>query len=199
MAEGGRDLALQGALGALGALAAIARERGDLTEGQIVVVTGLDRLTVRELQDQGEALLDERGIRSEWRRLQECCATDHARVCSQPGCLAATVRRDDGAHVCAAGHPTRWVDVAEVEPLRTRVAELETALSRVIDAISSVPPLGERVASLVQAQQTDGLQCSFCGKSQKEAKVLLAGPAVYICEVCAETAARISADVVAGR
>ncbi|MCA9612141.1 MAG: ATP-dependent Clp protease ATP-binding subunit ClpX, partial [Myxococcales bacterium] len=28
------------------------------------------------------------------------------------------------------------------------------------------------------------LQCSFCGKSQKEVKKLIAGPTVYICDEC---------------
>ena len=28
------------------------------------------------------------------------------------------------------------------------------------------------------------LSCSFCGKSQKEVKKLIAGPSVYICDEC---------------
>ena len=28
------------------------------------------------------------------------------------------------------------------------------------------------------------LSCSFCGKSQKEVKKLIAGPTVYICDEC---------------
>jgi len=28
------------------------------------------------------------------------------------------------------------------------------------------------------------LNCSFCGKSQKEVKKLIAGPTVYICDEC---------------
>ena len=28
------------------------------------------------------------------------------------------------------------------------------------------------------------LQCSFCGKSQKQVKKLIAGPGVYICDEC---------------
>ncbi|MCG8557349.1 MAG: ATP-dependent Clp protease ATP-binding subunit ClpX [Proteobacteria bacterium] len=31
---------------------------------------------------------------------------------------------------------------------------------------------------------TTNLQCSFCGKSQKEVKKLIAGPTVYICDEC---------------
>jgi ATP-dependent Clp protease ATP-binding subunit ClpX len=40
---------------------------------------------------------------------------------------------------------------------------------------------------LVDRRKDDGhgnLQCSFCGKSQKEVKKLIAGPTVYICDEC---------------
>ena len=33
---------------------------------------------------------------------------------------------------------------------------------------------------------TGNLHCSFCGKSQKEVKKLIAGPTVYICDECIE-------------
>ncbi|MFH1018130.1 MAG: ClpX C4-type zinc finger protein, partial [Pseudomonadota bacterium] len=32
----------------------------------------------------------------------------------------------------------------------------------------------------------NNLSCSFCGKSQKEVKKLIAGPTVYICDECIE-------------
>ena len=32
--------------------------------------------------------------------------------------------------------------------------------------------------------QNGNLNCSFCGKSQKEVKKLIAGPTVYICDEC---------------
>ncbi len=31
---------------------------------------------------------------------------------------------------------------------------------------------------------SDQLQCSFCGKSQRQVKKLIAGPGVYICDEC---------------
>ncbi|KPK53300.1 MAG: ATP-dependent Clp protease ATP-binding subunit ClpX [Myxococcales bacterium SG8_38_1] len=40
---------------------------------------------------------------------------------------------------------------------------------------------------MVDRRRDDGhgnLQCSFCGKSQKEVKKLIAGPTVYICDEC---------------
>src|SRR6266702_1090950 len=33
-------------------------------------------------------------------------------------------------------------------------------------------------------ESTDLLKCSFCGKSQKQVKKLIAGPGVYICDEC---------------
>src|SRR5882672_5221876 len=41
--------------------------------------------------------------------------------------------------------------------------------------------------SAVMARIGDGgdlLKCSFCGKSQKQVKKLIAGPGVYICDEC---------------
>jgi ATP-dependent Clp protease ATP-binding subunit ClpX len=40
-----------------------------------------------------------------------------------------------------------------------------------------MPPAEKRDASLT---------CSFCGKSQKEVRKLIAGPSVYICDECVE-------------
>jgi len=36
--------------------------------------------------------------------------------------------------------------------------------------------------------------CSFCGKSQKEVKRLIAGPIVFICDECTELCRKICAD-----
>ena len=38
------------------------------------------------------------------------------------------------------------------------------------------------------------LSCSFCGKSQREVKKLIAGPAVYICDECIELCNDIIAE-----
>ena len=35
-----------------------------------------------------------------------------------------------------------------------------------------------------QSENKANLSCSFCGKSQKEVKKLIAGPSVYICDEC---------------
>jgi len=35
-------------------------------------------------------------------------------------------------------------------------------------------------------KRNDFLKCSFCGKSQKQVKKLIAGPGIYICDECVE-------------
>lgn len=67
MKDHGLEVALLATLDNFAALAAIAMERGDLTEGQLVSITGLDRLALREIQDRGVGILDARGVRPEWR------------------------------------------------------------------------------------------------------------------------------------
>ncbi len=36
-------------------------------------------------------------------------------------------------------------------------------------------------------ETSDLLKCSFCGKTQKQVKKLIAGPGVYICDECIES------------
>ena len=37
-----------------------------------------------------------------------------------------------------------------------------------------------------KGQSSRDLRCSFCGKSQREVRKLIAGPSVYICDECVE-------------
>ena len=46
------------------------------------------------------------------------------------------------------------------------------------------------------AAKEKGLHCSFCGKSQKEVKKLIAGPNVYICDECIQLCNDIIAEEV---
>ena len=43
-------------------------------------------------------------------------------------------------------------------------------------------------------EDATNLACSFCGKSQKEVKKLIAGPTVYICDECIELCNDIIAE-----
>ncbi|MGA0914837.1 MAG: ClpX C4-type zinc finger protein, partial [Candidatus Nanopelagicaceae bacterium] len=43
----------------------------------------------------------------------------------------------------------------------------------------------------------DLLKCSFCGKTQKQVKKLIAGPGVYICDECIELCNEILEDELA--
>ncbi len=45
-----------------------------------------------------------------------------------------------------------------------------------------------------QGDSNEKLFCSFCGKSQKEVKKLIAGPAVYICDECIQLCREIIED-----
>ena len=39
---------------------------------------------------------------------------------------------------------------------------------------------------MTKKEDKDSLFCSFCGKSQKEVKKLIAGPTVFVCDECVE-------------
>ena len=41
---------------------------------------------------------------------------------------------------------------------------------------------------------SDLLKCSFCGKTQKQVKKLIAGPGVYICDECIDLCNEIIID-----
>ncbi len=47
-------------------------------------------------------------------------------------------------------------------------------------------------------EKRESLSCSFCGKSQKEVKKLIAGPTVYICDECIGLCNDIIAEEIAG-
>jgi ATP-dependent Clp protease ATP-binding subunit ClpX len=50
----------------------------------------------------------------------------------------------------------------------------------------------------VGLEKRETLSCSFCGKSQKEVKKLIAGPTVYICDECIGLCNDIIAEEIAG-
>ncbi len=45
-----------------------------------------------------------------------------------------------------------------------------------------------------QDARSGNLVCSFCGKSQDDVRVLIAGPTVFICDHCAVLAVQISSE-----
>jgi hypothetical protein len=59
-------------------------------------------------------------------------------------------------------------------------AKIESARS---DAPDGSAPSG---AGAIGPQSTDTLYCSFCGKSQREVRKLIAGPTVFVCDECVE-------------
>jgi ATP-dependent Clp protease ATP-binding subunit ClpX len=57
---------------------------------------------------------------------------------------------------------------------------------------------GGRADEEVELEKRESLCCSFCGKSQKEVKKLIAGPTVYICDECIGLCNDIIAEEIAG-
>jgi ClpX C4-type zinc finger len=56
--------------------------------------------------------------------------------------------------------------------------------------------LTESLMSAKPAPEPRTLHCSFCRKSQRDVKALIAGPAVLICDACVELCAKVIADTV---
>lgn len=64
--------------------------------------------------------------------MEELVLGANARVCNSPGCRSAIIRNDDGSRRCSAGHPARWVDIAELEALQQRLASAVEPARRTI-------------------------------------------------------------------
>jgi len=59
----------------------------------------------------------------------------------------------------------------------------------------------ERIAPILQTDsfsmpegKEQQCHCSFCGKSQKEVRILIAGPTVFICDECVDLCGQIVAE-----
>jgi hypothetical protein len=66
------------------------------------------------------------------------------------------------------------------------------ALKAIRDAQAALAAAAKDLSFAVRERP---LACSFCGKSQKEVKKLIAGPTVYICDGCVGIAAEIVAEL----
>src|ERR671938_2112783 len=56
--------------------------------------------------------------------------------------------------------------------------------NRHVELATRRPPEGRDIPVARIGDGGDLLKCSFCGKSQKQVKKLIAGPGVYICDEC---------------
>ena len=101
------------------------------------------------------------------------------------GAPASTVRRVGNGDTPGTGASTT---IARVR-IRSQRTDLSLVIARTGDrehGISSCTA-NEEVGTQAMARIGDGgdlLKCSFCGKSQKQVKKLIAGPGVYICDEC---------------
>jgi len=50
---------------------------------------------------------------------------------------------------------------------------------------------------VARAKDRDQLRCSFCGRGQSQVKKVIAGPGVYICDVCVDLCNEVIADTLA--
>ena len=74
------------------------------------------------------------------------------------------------------GVSTSTVGASEhIEWLRRALVAGDEIVIRIIEASECDQPA---------SKETTYIDCSFCGKNQSEAKTLIAGPAVYICDEC---------------
>src|SRR5512133_3873623 len=63
-----------------------------------------------------------------------------------------------------------------------------------MNGVRRLPPRPEACS----LEKRESLSCSFCGKSQKDVKKLIAGPTVYICDECIGLCNDIIAEEIAG-
>jgi hypothetical protein len=68
---------------------------------------------------------------------------------------------------------------------------------QIVEGAGGARPWRSRIAAGRKGRVTmpdpDLLSCSFCGKTQKQVRKLIAGPGVYICDNCIELADRVIA------
>ena len=119
----------------------------------------------------------------------------HARVCSECIDICLDILMED-AHL-TLNHPGQLLkntgnsdafDFAALGIMRNDVmrrigVDLEAFMDVILKHLDQpIPP---------QPTEITHLACSFCDRSQKETKKLIAGPHVYICEICTGDAAAL--------
>ncbi len=98
-----------------------------------------------------------------------------------------------GAFDCIAKPITAEELIAAVEKaLQTTQLEEKNTGSAQHRTVSE--PGNQQKGGSVAERNREDLFCSFCGKSQREATKLIAGPAVYICDECVQLCSRAIAE-----
>jgi hypothetical protein len=86
------------------------------------------------------------------------------------------------------------VGFKEVPPVAYRVIEAlggEVLLERANVGVVEEEERNHAEGGRVERRADDQLLCSFCGKSERQVKKLVAGPGVYICDECVDVANEI--------
>jgi ClpX C4-type zinc finger len=92
---------------------------------------------------------------------------------------------------------TRWRAVAATRSQRASGLSVVTWSRRAPDSsarTASKQRLEERSGVARIGETNDLLKCSFCGKSQRYVRRLIAGPGVYICDQCVDLCCEILDD-----
>jgi ClpX C4-type zinc finger len=80
----------------------------------------------------------------------------------------------------------------------TEKSEAESTVRRLVEEAMPRVEFIDFVAEPIVGRFVEGSAgepvCSFCGKSQAQVKTLIAGPGVYICDVCVEMMSEIVED-----
>ncbi len=88
----------------------------------------------------------------------------------------------DRDFVMSAEEAKEYGIIDEVITARDAGRQQRTDRSRPLDTCTKPDTGGDDVAKFGDGGEL--LKCSFCGKSQKQVKKLIAGPGVYICDEC---------------
>lgn len=95
---------------------------------------------------------------------------DASRVCREPSCWAAVIRKDDGSRICAAGHLSRWVDYADLKASEQREAGLRAKAELADEEWGGTD---DEVGTWEEDPPSDPVRpmryaCRWCGKRKPE-------------------------------
>jgi len=108
--------------------------------------------------------------------------------------LAAGTRLADAERTAELAHADFHHAVRRVHLADGSLSEIADALGLSYERVHQIAEgAGGTWPSPPRAFRGNMLECSFCGKSQKQVSKLIAGPGAYICDECADKADRVIA------
>jgi ClpX C4-type zinc finger/Clp amino terminal domain, pathogenicity island component len=104
---------------------------------------------------------------------------------------AAAIARQAGRGEVGPEHLLAVLALDPGLPARRVLSHLGVSIDAVKEGLDGYPGPGKRRR---RKRGKADLACSFCGKSQKQARKLIAGPGVYICDECIDLCNEILAE-----